>query len=222
LYELERRHAVEVRHLVEGAVHGAFRRGAVVADDVEDERVVEHAELLDRVDDAADVVVGVLQESGVHLHLAFEHGLQLRRHVVPGRYLGVSRGQVRVVGQQPEFALPGECLLTLLIPSLCEAPTVLLRPFGRHVMRRVGRTGGEVHEERAVGHERLLRPDPVDRVIGQVLRQVVPLFGRRGWFDGRRPLVQRGLPLVVLAADEAVEGLEPTAARRPGVERSHG
>ena len=49
-----------------------------------DERVVELAQLLDGVDDASDVVVGVLEEAREHLHLAREHGLELRRDLVPG------------------------------------------------------------------------------------------------------------------------------------------
>ena len=39
---------------------------------------------LEGVDEPADVVVGVLEEAGVDLHLAREHGLQLVGHVVPG------------------------------------------------------------------------------------------------------------------------------------------
>ena len=44
---------------------GAFRRAAVVAQDVIDERVLQHAEVAEGVDQAADVVVGVLQDSDV-------------------------------------------------------------------------------------------------------------------------------------------------------------
>jgi hypothetical protein len=64
LRRLEGRHAVEGGQLVEKAVVGAFRRGAVVADDVVDQRVLQHAEVAEGVDQAADVVVGVLQEPG--------------------------------------------------------------------------------------------------------------------------------------------------------------
>ena len=69
---------------------------AVVADDVVDERVVEHAEVLDGVDQPADVEVGVLEEPGVDLHLPREHRLELLRHVVPGRDLVVAGGQLGV------------------------------------------------------------------------------------------------------------------------------
>ena len=70
LGRLERGHAVEVGHLVERAVQRAFGRRAVVADDVVDDRVVEDAEVVDGIDQPSDVVVGVLEEPGVHLHLA--------------------------------------------------------------------------------------------------------------------------------------------------------
>ncbi len=85
-------HAVEVGHLVEGALERALGRRAVVADDEVDERVVEHA-LSERIDQPADVMVGVLHERGVHLHLALQHGLELGIHLIPGRDLLVARGE---------------------------------------------------------------------------------------------------------------------------------
>ena len=93
LGRLERGHAVEVGHLVERALQRALGRGAVVADDEVDQRVVEHLQVLERIDQPADVMVGVLHERGVHLHLALEHRLELGIHVVPGRDLRVPRRQ---------------------------------------------------------------------------------------------------------------------------------
>ena len=78
----------------------------------------------------------------------------------------------------------------------------------------------EVDEERFVRQQRLLLARPGDELVRQVFGQVVALGGRLGRLDRRRALVQRRIPLVVLAADEAVEVLEPAAARRPRVERS--
>ena len=77
--------AVEERRLVERAGERALHAGAVVAPDVDDQRVVELAHLLDRVEQPADVPVGVLGEAGEHLHLA---GVELLLGVaqrVPGR-----------------------------------------------------------------------------------------------------------------------------------------
>ena len=105
---LECGHAVEVGQLVEGAVHRALGRGAVVADDVVDDRVVEDLQVGKGVDQTADVVVGVLEEPGVDLHLPGQHRLELLGHVVPGGDLFVPRGQLGVLRDDPQFLLPGE------------------------------------------------------------------------------------------------------------------
>ena len=77
------RHAVEVGHLVEHAVHAAFGARAVVADDVEDQRVVQLADVLDRLDQPADLVVGVLAEAGEDFHLAGEELLLVGASACP-------------------------------------------------------------------------------------------------------------------------------------------
>ena len=61
--------AIEVGHLVEQAIHAAFGARAVVADDVEDQRVVHLARLLDGLDQPADLRVRVFAEAGEDLHL---------------------------------------------------------------------------------------------------------------------------------------------------------
>ena len=61
---------VEVAHLVVAAVERALGGGAVVADDVVDERVVGDAQPGQRVEQPADVVIGVLHEARVDFHLA--------------------------------------------------------------------------------------------------------------------------------------------------------
>src|SRR5438105_1404176 len=86
-------------------------------------------------------------------------------------------------------------------------------------MRGVRRTRGEVHEERLVGHERLLLAGPIDRLVGHVLGEVVSLLGRLLRLDRRRALVDGRVVLIRLTADKAVEVLEAAAAARPRVER---
>jgi hypothetical protein len=218
---LERGSAVEDEHLVEGPVDRALGGGAVVPDDVVDERVLEDAEILQRVDQPPDVVVGVLEESGVDLHLAREDRLQLVGHVVPGRDLLVPRGQLRIRWDDPKLFLPSENLLTQRVPALVEAALVLVRPLRWDVMRSVGRPRGEVHEEGLVGHERLLLARPLDRLVGHVLGEVIALLGRLLRLNRRRPLVDGRVVLIRLTADEAVEVLESTASGRPGVEGPH-
>ena len=221
LGSLQRGHAVEVGHLVEGAVHGAFGRGPVVADDVVDEGVVEDTEIVDRVDQPADVVVGVLQEPGVHLHLPGQHRLQVIRHVVPGRDLGVPRGQFGFGRDDPQLLLPGERTLPLHVPPVVELTLVLVGPLLWDVVGGVRRAGGEVDEERLVRHQGLLLTHPSHGAIGQILGQVISLFGGGRRLNRGGAVIERRIPLVVLATDEPVEGLEPAAARRPRLERTH-
>ena len=93
-----------------------------------------------------------------------------------------------------------------------ELTLVLVRPFLGHVVRSVRGAGREIHEEGLVGHERLLCPDPVDGVISQVLGEVVALLGRLLGLDRVETLIEGGVPLIVLASDEAVEVLETASA----------
>ena len=79
------RDPVQRRQLVERAGQRALHAGAVVAPDVDHEGVVELAHLLDRVDHAADVPVGVLAEARVHLHLPRVEAPLVRRRASPRR-----------------------------------------------------------------------------------------------------------------------------------------
>ena len=140
--------------------------------------------------------------------------------LVPGRDLLVPGGQLRIRRDHAELLLPLECLLAQRVPALVELALVLRRPLRRHMVRRVSRAGREVDEERLVAHQRLLLADPHDRPVGHVLGEVVALLGRLVGLDRRRPLVDRRVVLVRLAADEAVEVLEAAAGARPRVERA--
>ena len=180
---LECGHAVEVGQLVEGAVHGALGRGAVVADDVVDDRVVENLQVGEGVDQTADMVVGVLEEPGVDLHLPGQHRLELLGHVVPGGDLVVPRGQLGVLRDDPQFLLAGEGALAQGVPTVVELALVAVGPLLRDVVGGVGGAGGEVDEERPVRHQRLLLTHPADGVVGEVLGQVVALLGGGRWLD---------------------------------------
>ena len=165
-------------------------------------------------------MVGVLHEARVDLHLAREHRLELLRQVRPGRDLVRARGQLRVRGDDAQLLLAGEGLLADRVPAGVEAALVFVAPFLRRVVRRMGRSGGEVHEERLVGHQRLLLPDPGDRVIRQILGEVVALLRRLRRLDRRDAVVERRVVLVGLRADEPVEVLE-AAAQGPLAERPY-
>ena len=166
---------------------------------------------------SADLVVGVLQESGEHFGLAREQTALIGRQRVPRGQVLRPLAQLRVGRDDAQLLLPLERLLPDLVPALVELALVLVGPFLRHVVRRMRRAGRVIHEERLVGRHRLLRLHPVDRLVGHVHGEVVVLHLRR--LDLDRAVIDERIPLVGLAADEAVELVE-ALVRRPAIERS--
>ncbi len=126
---------VEHRHFVEAALRRAFGGRAVVAEDVIDQRVVEDAEILDRIEQPADVMIGVLEKACVDLHLARENWLELRGHVVVGGDFLGSFGELRIAGYHAELLLACEGLFPHLVPTGVELALVFVCPLLRHVMR---------------------------------------------------------------------------------------
>jgi hypothetical protein len=147
---------VEVTHLVEAPVDPALGRGAVVADDVENKRVVEDLQLLQQRHDAPDLVVGEFHVARINLDLAAQHGLERFRHRIPGRYLLGARGELAVGRDDPELLLAGEGLFAHFVPALVELALVFVGPFLRNVMGRMGGAGSVVDKERLVGCQQLL------------------------------------------------------------------
>ncbi len=85
-------------------------------------------------------------------------------------------GEFGIRGHDAEFLLPREDPLPKHVPTVVEPSPVPLGPLLRNVVRSVCGAGGEVQEERLVGCEDLLLPHPRDRLVGQVLGEVVALF----------------------------------------------
>ncbi len=169
LDRLERAGSVERDRLVERAVDRALRGGAVVPDDDVDERVVEDPEVGQGVDQPADVVIGVLEEAGVHLHLARQHRLQVIGHVVPGGDLRGSRRSAPHPARRCPPPVAAARSPRAARPTLRRRPGVAIRELLRDVVGCVGGAGGEVGEERLVGRQRLLLSDPLDGPVGHVL-----------------------------------------------------
>ena len=111
------RDPVQRRQLVERAGERALHAGAVVAPDPDHERVVELAHLLDRVEDAADVPVGVLGVAGVDLHLARVQPLLRSRRASPRPGTRRSRVSSASAGMTPSSFWRGERLLAQRRPS---------------------------------------------------------------------------------------------------------
>ena len=83
--------AVEIGELVRRAVLPALGARAVVAADVDDQRVVPLAQVVDRLDHPADLVVGIGEVGGVDVGLPDEELLLLKVQAVPFRDLPSAR-----------------------------------------------------------------------------------------------------------------------------------
>ena len=210
--------AVVGNQLADGAFL-ALRRGAVVAPDVKDQRVVAVPERLDLVDDPPGLHVGVLAVSGAHLHQpALERPLALG-DALPRRHQLVPRGELRV-GGDPAFLLgPLAHPLPVGVPAVVELAPVLVDVLLRRMVGAVNGAAGPVHEERLVGGQRLVLVQPPDSVIGQILVQVVTLAGGLRRQHERRVPNQIRLELRRLTRQKPVEVLEPRI-RRPVLERA--
>ena len=203
---------------VDHPVGPALGAGPVVGHG-DDQRVVEGVDALEEVEQAPDVVVGVLQKTGVHLHHARIDLALVRRALAPGFDIGIVARQLGVGGNDTQFLLAGKDLLAIGIPAVIELALVFVGPFLGHMMRRVHGAGGEIEEERLVGHDLLGIGDKADGLVDQILGEMVALFRRLLRLDLVVVVDQLRVILVRVAAQEAVEALEP-AAQRPAVIRS--
>ena len=134
------RHLVEEAHLVERAGDAALGRRAVVGDD-HDQRVVELADLLERVQDAAEVVVGVLDEPGEDLHHPRVEPPLVGGQRRPLGHVGIARRELGVGGQEPDLLLIREHGLAVGVPAHVELALVVVGPLLRDVVRRVAAPG---------------------------------------------------------------------------------
>ena len=202
---------VERHHFVVGALGPPFRAGPVVADDVDEERVVHHAHLLQSLHEPSDLLVRMLAKAGERLHLPRLELFLIGRLGRPRRDLLRPLGQVGALRHDAHLLLARKCLLAQHIPTLIELAAVSVDVFLRHVMGGVERARREVHEKRLVRCQRVLRLHPGDRLVRHVHREVVVEAVRL--LHAYRSIEDRRRPLVGLAADEAVELVEPRMGR---------
>ena len=145
------RNAVLRELLGDGAVQ-AFRRGAVVAPDVKDQRVVEFALPLDLGDHPAGVVVGMLGEPGEDFHQPALERLFILGDRVPRRHRWPAAASTgRLAESSPCSSGALEDTLAVLVPAVIELAFILVGPLLHDVMRAVRGARRPVHEERLVG-----------------------------------------------------------------------
>ena len=134
------------------AVQRAFGARAVVAADVDDQRVVELAGVLDRLDHATDLVVGIGQVRRVDVGLADVELLRLVRERVPLRQVSGQAVSWRPAGsRRASSGWRRSCRRSFL--ALVEQMHVadLVDPLRRRMVRRVRAAGRVVDHERPVG-----------------------------------------------------------------------
>ena len=206
--------AVERGELVRRPVQHALGARAVVTGDIDDQRVVELAEVLDGLNDAADLVVRVRQVGTVDVGLLDEELLRIPAERIPLRQSLRPGGQLGVGGHDPEPLLVGEDGLAQFVPAVVEQVLIadLLDPLRRRMMRRVCAARYVVDEERLVGRDRLELLHVLDRVVGHRRGQIPAGIALEG-VDGGRVAEQVRLPLAGVAADEAEEIVEAHAGR---------
>ena len=214
---------VEEGELVWRAVDRSFRTRAVVAADVDDQRVVKFAHILNRLDDAADFMVGVSQICREHVGLLDKEFLLLQVERIPfGQLLGPC-SQFRVLRDDAQFLLVGEDGFAQLVPAILEQVHVadLLDPFFRGMMRRVYAAGHVINEERLVGCDFVQPLHIFNGLVGHGRGQI-PFGVSLKRVNRRRIAEQVRRPLARIPADEAVEILEAHPVG-PLIERSgHG
>ena len=211
---------VEELRLVGRPGRAALGARAVVGDH-HDQRVVELADRLEVVQQPADLVVGVREEPGEDLHHPRVQTPLIVAQRIPRRHVRVMARQLSVLRDDPELLLACEDLLPVGVPTVVEGALVAVGPLLRHVVRGVRRAGAEVQVERLVGIDLFGVGDELDRLVGEVLGQVVALLGAPRRLDLVVVVDELGVPLARVAAEEAVVALEP-APQRPAVIRPGG
>ena len=159
------------------------------------------------------------EEAREHLHHPGRQPARLGRQRRPVGHVRVVARQLGVGGQDPELLLAGEHLLAVGVPAVVELAGVAVGPLLRHVVRGVRRAEAEVQVERLVGVDLAEVGDELDRLVDEVLGQVVALLGRPRRLDRVVVVDELGVPLARVAAQEAVEALE-AAPQRPAVVRA--
>ena len=112
-------YAVEERDFIGRSERTALGAGAVVAIDIDDQRVVELAHLFDGVDHTADLVVAVRGIGSKDFRLLDKQFLRLRSQVIPVLEQIARPGfQLGVLRDHAEFLLVGENLLAQFVVAL--------------------------------------------------------------------------------------------------------
>ena len=186
----------------------ALGAGAVIAKDPQDDGIVGLSLFANRIQQAANLVIGMLGITGVDFRFVRQQLLLLRRQRIPGRQPIRTRGKLGIGGNHAGSLLLGKGFFADLIPPLVELPSVALDPLLRHMMRLMRGPRGEVDEEGLVFGHGIMLMKPVNRFVGDVRRKVIAVLGRLGRLNRRRIAEDARIVLAVGCLIESVEMVE--------------
>ena len=188
----------------------ALRRAAIVGED-QDQGVVELAQRRKLIRQPPDIAVERRDHAGIDLHIAGVEPLLAGAERVPGLRAEGKGRQLGVLGNDARRLLPRQPLGPHGVPALVEAALIMVAVGGAGLQRRVGAGEGELQEERLFRRGGTLGAHKPDRLIGQVVRDVVVgvarrLDGRHAVEQGARLEVVGGVALIPVGALEAPAG----------------
>src|SRR5205814_10096349 len=108
-----------------------FHRSAVVADLPDGERIVQLSDLLESVQHASDLMVGLRGVGSKDFHQARRHAPLIWRKGIPGRDLLGPRRELRARRDDAELELPLIGFFAILVPALIELALEPVDPFLR-------------------------------------------------------------------------------------------
>ena len=156
------------------AERATLLRGTVVGKH-HDNRVLELAHVTQTVDEAANLVVGVVEECGKRFLQTAVEALLVLGQVVPRIDARVARRKLGFRRDHTEFELPSKPALADDIPTFVVLPAVLVHIGLRCLMRRVRGAEWHIREERAVGSYALAVADHLHQLVDHVFTDVVPV-----------------------------------------------
>ena len=137
--------AILGEQFADGAVL-ALGAGAVVAEDVDDDRIVADAEAIEFIDHLAGLRIDVLDKAGKDFHQAALEGAFRFGDAVPTGHRFVAQRKLRVGRDPAHIFLPLENALAVGVPAIVELAFVLVRPLLEDVMRSVSCAGGPIQK----------------------------------------------------------------------------
>src|SRR4051812_21864816 len=164
-------------------------------------------------------MISVFQKSCIDFHLPSKYWFKCFRHIVPGGNFFMTFGKLAIFGNHTQFLFTCKRFFTEFVPAGVELAFILVGPLFWYMVGCVCCSRCEVHEKRLVGDQSFLLPNPADCLIGHIRHEMITFFGCFFHFDRCSPFIQRGIPLMCLTANKAIEIFKASATCWPLIER---